>query len=64
MLDGVLQVGDYLVVEDTIDDEKMQALRRFVASRPAGAYAADTYLTDWWGANMTFNPNGYLRKML
>ena len=61
--DAVLQEGDYLVVEDTIDAEKMGALSAFLGSQPAGRYAVDTYFADHWGPNMTWNPDGYLRRM-
>mmetsp|Transcript_39995 Transcript_39995/g.66341 ORF Transcript_39995/g.66341 Transcript_39995/m.66341 type:complete len:297 (+) Transcript_39995:83-973(+) len=61
-IDTILQGGDYLVVEDTIDVHKMMCLRAFLTRRE-GAYEVDTYLNDFWGTNITWNPNGYLRKV-
>lgn|SRR6185312_15877938 len=49
-LDGFLEKGDYLFVEDSID--KHEALSAFLAERP-DRYLVDTRYTDFFGRNAT-----------
>ena len=70
-----LQGGDYVVVEDGIvadlaavdpatyrgyADGPRQAMQAFIQRYP-GRYSIDTSLTDYYGHNVTWNTNGYLR---
>jgi cephalosporin hydroxylase len=69
-----LEAGDYLVVEDGVlsrfsdqrfqkfDDGPNRAVAEFVG-RHQEAYAIDTSLCDFYGLNVTFNPNGWLRRL-
>lgn len=49
-LDGFLDEGDYLFVEDSV--EKHDALKAFLSERP-NRYLVDTYYTDFFGRNAT-----------
>lgn len=62
--DAHLRAGDYVVVEDTVDPEKAAVLAEFVAAQPAGRYAVDARLCDYFGTNVCSNPNAYLRRMV
>lgn len=71
--DGVLQAGDYIVVEDGIvsqlpgeayrgyADGPNRAVAEFLAQR-GDAYEIDEGLCDHYGRNVTYNPNGWLRR--
>lgn len=73
--DRWLCAGEYIVVEDGIvddlfDDDRMTDLKG--GPRPAIAdflrergidYQVDTRLCDYFGSNMTWNVNGYLRRV-
>ena len=59
----ILREGDYLVVEDTVDEAKRNELGEFLAGTPEGRYAVDTHLTDYFGENVCWNVNAYLRRM-
>jgi len=73
--DRWLRAGEYIVIEDGIvddlfDDDMLAGLEG--GPRPAVAdflrergtdYEIDTRLCDYFGANMTWNVNGYLRRV-
>ncbi|KAA9133548.1 glycosyltransferase [Marinihelvus fidelis] len=68
-----LRPGDYIIVEDGVvsqlpasrfrayDHGPNRAVREFLALQ-GDHYEIDTELCDFYGYNMTFNPNGYLRR--
>lgn len=68
----MLRAGEYLVVEDGVveeakDDKHVeqgpnQALHAFLTAHP-GDYEIDAELCDFFGYNVTANPNGYLRRV-
>ena len=72
--DDWLQSGDYLVVEDGVvshfqdgryaafEDGPNRAVRDFLTERP-GRYEIDLELCDHYGRNVTYNPNGWLRRL-
>lgn len=69
-----LRTGEYIVIEDGVcshfaDDRyaKLQdgpnrAVRDFLTSHP-GDYEIDVELCDHYGRNVTYNPNGWLRRL-
>jgi cephalosporin hydroxylase len=69
----LLRRGEYLVIEDGIIDDlggsnryaggPNKAIKEFLESRP-GRFAIDTTFCDFFGHNMTWNTNGYLRKLV
>lgn len=71
-LDGFMQPGDVLVVEDGIvadlgiaqqfEGGPNRAVQQFIAKRP-GQYRLLTEFCDFWGENVTWNPNGYWLKV-
>ncbi len=73
-LDPHLRSGDYLVVEDGVvaflpeafyrryKNGPTRAIADFLGERP-GRYEIDRSLCDFFGPNVTFNPNGYLRRL-
>jgi cephalosporin hydroxylase len=62
--DRHLREGDYIVIEDTVDPDKASAVAAFLAAQPDGSrYAVDARLCDFFGENMSWNPNSYLRRM-
>lgn len=61
--DGVLDVGDYIVIEDTVDDSKMAAVTQALGGPMGEAFAVDAKLCDMFGRNVCWAPNAYLRKM-
>lgn len=61
--DKHLRAGDYIVIEDTVDAEKAGALAAFLASQRPGKYAVDAQLCDYFGQNMCWCPNSYIRRM-
>lgn len=66
-----LDIGEYIVVEDGIVCElgvaddfgggPLAAIERFMASHP-GEFEIDTRYCDWFGQNVTYNVDGYLRR--
>jgi cephalosporin hydroxylase len=72
--DPLLADGDYIVIEDGIvsqltdpryrkfEDGPNRAVERFLGARP-GAYEIDASLCDRFGFNVTWSPNGWLRKL-
>ena len=71
--DRHLRSGDYIVVEDGIvaflpeeiyrkfEGGPNRAVENFLATRP-GVYEIDRTLCDLYGFNVTYNPNGWLRR--
>ncbi|MEZ6029995.1 MAG: CmcI family methyltransferase [Hyphomonadaceae bacterium] len=70
--DPVMRCGEYIVIEDGII-EAMQAADRYQGGpskaidefleEAAGRYAIDTAYCDYFGYNVTWNTNGYLRRL-
>lgn len=72
--DGILEPGDYLVVEDGVVDQlpgavyaayengPNRAVRDFLRERGAD-YEIDVARCDQFGTNVTYNPNGWLRRI-
>jgi cephalosporin hydroxylase len=69
--DPYLKSGDYFVVEDGIvrelgleeyQDGPRRAVQDFLASRP-NTYRVNRDYCDYFGTNMTWNPDGYLTKI-
>ena len=58
-IDQFLSKDDYLIVEDTIDEQKYQQMLEFLEN---DKYEVDTYYCDFWGYNNTWNFNSFLRK--
>jgi cephalosporin hydroxylase len=70
----LLKTGDYIVVEDGIlavlsnplylryDNGPNRAVADFLALFPHD-YCIDSELCDFYGQNMTYNPNGWLRRL-
>lgn len=71
-VDQALEPGDYLIVEDGILDHlgwsddygggPLKALRAFL-STSSGRYQIDRARCDTFGRNVTWNPEGYLRRI-
>ena len=67
-----LQRGEYLLVEDGICDSidnqdrydggPNKAVAEFFAEHPE-VYELDATYCDFFGYNVTWNPNGYLRRL-
>jgi cephalosporin hydroxylase len=57
--DARMQAGDYVIAEDLLSRRKYMEVHRFARERD---YWVDTAWTDLFGYNVTWNPNGYLRK--
>ena len=56
--DAFLETGDYVVVEDTLDQSKHRGMISFASGR----YEVDTYYCDFWGLNNSWNVNSFLVK--
>ena len=72
--DPLLQNGDYIVIEDGIVSQFAESQYRRYQNGPNRAvadflashgtdYEIDTELCDLYGFNMTYNPNGYLKRL-
>ncbi len=61
-LDPFLRPGDYLVIEDTLDQAKYQETMLSEAGIKNMNYEVDTYYCDFWGPNNSWNINSILRK--
>jgi cephalosporin hydroxylase len=59
--DTVLKDGDYLIVEDTIDNLKHQIVAEFIEGKP---YLVDATYCDMWGYNNSYNLNSILKKVI
>ena len=70
--DPWLHSGEYIVIEDGIlsdmrvgdlyDGGPLQAIESFLVKN-AGRYEVDRGLCDYFGTNVTWNVNGYLRRL-
>jgi cephalosporin hydroxylase len=60
-VDKFLKVGDYLIVEDTVDYKKYNELSSFMLS--TNNYEVDRYYCDFWGFNNSWNMNSFLKKI-
>jgi len=70
--DRWLREGDYLIVEDGIvtaldeaprfDGGPLRAIHQFL-SETDGDYQIDRSMTDFWGKNLTWNPDGYIARV-
>lgn len=70
--DPWLRPGEYIVIEDGIlsdmrvadlyDGGPLRAVEEFLAKR-AGRYEVDRGLCDYFGRNVTWNVDGYLRRL-
>jgi cephalosporin hydroxylase len=58
--DNILKDGDYLFVEDTIDDEKYNIFSNFIKDKE---YLVDANYCDMWGYNNSYNLNSILKKV-
>ena len=58
-IDKFLVVGDYIVVEDTIDLKNYEQTIDFLNK---SNYSIDTHYCDFWGLNNSWNFNSYLIK--
>lgn len=52
--------GDYMVVEDTLDQVKHQTLHDFMS---CNEYLVDSFFCDFWGYNNSWNINSIIRKI-
>jgi len=70
--DPWLRSGEYIVIEDGIlsdmrvgdlyDGGPLRAIEQFLAKR-GDRYEIDRGLCDYFGRNVTWNVNGYLRRL-
>jgi cephalosporin hydroxylase len=70
--DAWLKSGEYIVIEDGIltdmrvaaqyDGGPLRAIEAFLQRKP-GRYAIDRDFCDYFGRNVTWNVNGYLRRL-
>lgn len=60
-VDRFLEVGDYLIIEDTLDIDKYHDLDTFMSSN--NNYEVDRYYCDFWGLNNSWNVNSFLKKV-
>jgi cephalosporin hydroxylase len=58
-INNFLQDGDYLIVEDTLDENKHFVMKQFLNNNQ---YLVDTKYCDFWGHNNSWNVNSFLRK--
>jgi cephalosporin hydroxylase len=66
-----LEAGEYIIIEDGIITDMSgpegsgggprAAVEHFLASHPS-EYEVDARYCDWWGQNVTWNVNGFLRR--
>jgi len=71
-MDAHLRSGEYIIIEDGIVDSRgvaaqfgggpNPAVEEFLAAN-VGRYEIDTDLCDYYGYNVTWNTNGWLRKI-
>lgn len=71
-MDRWLRPGEYMLIEDGVcnsfhnegnyDGGPVRATHEFLAET-AGRYEIDTRFCDFFGYNVTWNPNGYVRKL-
>ena len=61
-LDPFLKSGDYLVIEDTLDEKKYQDTILSENGISSMNYEVDTFYCDFWGVNNSWNINSIFRK--
>ncbi len=61
-IDPFLRAGDYLVIEDTLDQKKYSETILSEACINNLNYQVDTFYCDFWGINNSWNVNSILRK--
>lgn len=59
-IDDFILSKDYLIIEDTIDEDKYANMTDFLSTNKN--YEIDTYYCDFWGHNNSWNINSFLRK--
>jgi cephalosporin hydroxylase len=57
--DNILKKGDYLVVEDTLENEKYSIVADFIKDKP---YLVDATYCDMWSFNYSYNLNSIFQK--
>ncbi len=68
-----LHSGDYIIVEDGViafmgatyqelDNGPVKGMEEFLAQHP-GTYLVDREICDFYGRNVTWNPNGWLKRL-
>ncbi len=62
-IDPFLRSGDYLVIEDTLDQKKYQETLQSESGISSMNYEVDTYYCDFWGVNNSWNMNSIFRKV-
>ena len=60
-MDRVMDVGDYLIIEDTLDKSKHDIMVSFLVNNCK--YDIDRHYCDFWGRNNTWNINSFLKKV-
>lgn len=70
-MDRFMAKGEYMLIEDGIsvsfgtqdrcDGGPSRAVAEFLAENP-GRYEVDRHYCDFYGRNVTWNPNGYLKR--
>tara|TARA_Y100001963_G_C6631606_1_gene376578 strand:- start:42 stop:707 length:666 start_codon:yes stop_codon:yes gene_type:complete len=61
-LDPFLKAGDYLVIEDTLDQKKYNETIVSENGIDKMNYEIDTFYCDFWGMNNSWNVNSIFRK--
>ena len=61
-LDPFLKSGDYLVIEDTLDQKKYQDTILSENGISRMNYEVDTFYCDFWGVNNSWNINSIFKK--
>ena len=62
-IDPFLKSGDYLVIEDTLDQKKYKNTIQSENGISSMNYEVDTYYCDFWGINNSWNVNSIFRKL-
>jgi cephalosporin hydroxylase len=60
-IDKILKSGDYLIIEDTLDITKHNTMLEFLKENKC--YTVDRHYCDFWGLNLSWNVNSFLRKL-
>jgi cephalosporin hydroxylase len=60
-IDKILKSGDYLIIEDTLDTVKHNTMLEFLKENKC--YVVDRHYCDFWGLNLSWNVNSFLRKL-
>ena len=61
-IDPFLKSGDYLVIEDTLDDKKYHETILSNKGINKDSYLVDTHYCDFWGVNNSWNINSIFKK--